>query len=288
MLKTDILKPLTLLHPKRTTKMSRILFLVLLTVSLTANAIVIRDDVDDSHYRVPTSELPALADLPGEGQGVLIAPQWVLTAAHAVSWQMSVDEVTINGIPRKVERLVIYPGYHKLPQAMVDAALKSGDASRIIAFLDASNDVALVKLAKPVTDVAPVTLYTGSDELGKIVKLLGKGATGTGATGQDPHGSHRTQLRRAYNRIIAVEDRWLCITFHKPPAALPLEGITGDGDSGGPLLIQVGDQWEVAGLASWKRRESSALVLHPGFYGQINYNVRVSHYAAWIKDVMSK
>ena len=270
------------------TAMRKFAFFFLSWVSLTANAIVIRDDVDDSRYRVSASELPALADLPGEGHGVLIAPQWVLTAAHAVSWQMSVDEVTLNGIPRKVERLVIYPGYHTLPQALVDAALKSGDASAIISYLAASDDVALVKLAQPVTDVAPVALYTGSDELGKIVELLGKGATGTGATGQDPHGSHRTQLRRAYNRIIAVEDRWLCLTFHKPPAALPLEGITGDGDSGGPLLLKVGDRWQVAGLASWKRGKDNAILLHPGFYGQTTYNVRVSHYAAWIKDVVSK
>lgn len=266
---------------------SKSLCLVLLVLSFSADAVVVRDDVDDGKYRVPDAELPALADLPMEGHGVLIDPRWILTAAHAVTWQSGgVHEVTINHIPRHVERLVLYPDYRKLPQSLVDKALKTGDATDIIAFLSASNDVALLKLTEPVTDVAPIALYRKGDELGRIVKIVGKGATGTGVSGQDASGSHRTALRRAFNRIIDVQDQWLCYTFHKPPSALPLEGISGDGDSGGPALIQVKGQWQVAGLASWKRGKDNAILLHPGFYGQTNYNVRVSHYANWIDRVI--
>lgn len=266
--------------------MHRLLFLPLFALSLAANAIVIRDDVDDSKYRVPASELPALADLPGEGHGLLIAPRWVLTAAHAVSWQMKVDEVTLNGVPRSVERMVIYPGYQKLPQNLIAEALKTGDAAKVIAFLAASNDVALLELAQPVTDVTPIALYRGGDEAGKTVKIIGKGATGNGVTGQIQNGSHRTELRRAFNVISDVKDRWLCYRFDKPPSALPLEGVTGDGDSGGPVLIQVGGRWELAGLASWKKGEGNAVVLQAGFYGQTVYNVRVSHYIDWINSVI--
>lgn len=266
---------------------SKSLCLALLVLSFSASAVVIRDDVEDARYRVPDAEMPALADLPMEGQGVLIDPRWVLTAAHAVTWQSGgVNEVTINHVPRHVERLVLYPGYRKLPQSLVDTALKTGDATQIIAFLSTSNDIALLKLSEPVTDVAPVALYRKDDEQGKIVKIVGKGATGTGSRGQDANGAHRTALRRAFNRITGVQGRWLCYQFHKPPSALPLEGISGDGDSGGPVLIQVKGQWEVAGLVSWKRGKDNAILLHPGFYGQTNYNVRVSHYAPWIDSVM--
>lgn len=66
--------------------MTRILLLILLAASSTASAIVIRDDVDDSEYRILASEFPALVDMPGEGHGVLIASQWVITAAHVLAW----------------------------------------------------------------------------------------------------------------------------------------------------------------------------------------------------------
>jgi hypothetical protein len=267
--------------------LSKPLCVVLFALSFSASAVVIRDDVDDAKYRVPDAELPALADLPMEGQGVLIDPRWVVTAAHAVTWQSGgVSEVTIDHVPRHVERVVLYPGYQKLPQPLVDRALKTNDATQIIAFLSASNDVALLKLSEPVTDVVPIAIYKKDDELGKSIKIMGKGATGTGASGQDANGAHRTALRRAFNKITGVQDRWLCYTFHKPPSALPLEGISGDGDSGGPVLIQVKDQWQVAGLVSWKRGKDNAILLHPGFYGQTNYNVRLSHYASWIDNVI--
>ena len=267
--------------------MARLVFLLLLVFSFSAGAVVIRDDVDEAKYRVPDSELLALADIPIEGHGILIDPRWVLTAAHAVTWQSDgVNDVTINHVPRHVEHLVLYPGYRKLPQSLVDKALKTGDATQIIAFLSASNDVALLKLSEPVTDVAPIAIYRGNDELGNIVKIVGKGATGTGSRGQDANGAHRTVLRRAFNKITSVQGQWLCYVFDKPPSALPLEGISGDGDSGGPVLVQVKGEWQVAGLASWKRGKDNALLLHPGFYGQTNYNVRLSHYANWIESVI--
>jgi hypothetical protein len=267
--------------------MPRLALLALLAVSSTANAIVIRHDVDDAKYRVPASEFPALADMPGEGHGVLIAPQWILTAAHAVTWQARIDEVSLNGVPRRVERLVVHPGYRKLPQPLIDEALKTGDATRVIAWLAASDDVALLKLAQPVTDIQPATLYRGGDEAGKLVEILGKGATGNGLTGQDPHGSHRTELRRAFNTIRSVQDRWISYEFHQPPAGQPLEGASGNGDSGGPVLLQAQDRWQVAGLTSWTSGQDHAVLLHPGHYGQITYNVRVSRFVAWIEGVMA-
>jgi len=86
--------------------MTRLLLLALLAVSVSASSIVIRDDVDDAQYRIPASEFPALADMPGEGHGVLIAPQWVITAAHAITWQSEIKQVTINGVPVIDEEVV--------------------------------------------------------------------------------------------------------------------------------------------------------------------------------------
>jgi hypothetical protein len=267
--------------------MARFLLLVLLAVSSTASAIVIRDDVDDTEYRMPMSELPALVDLPGEGHGVLIAPQWVVTAAHAITWQSEIKQVVINGISRGVERVVMHSGYKTLPQELIDQAMASGEAMLIVVFLASSDDIALVKLTQPVTDVAPVVIYKDSDEAGQVVKIVGKGATGTGATGHDPRGPNRTELRRAFNKITSAHDRWICYVFDEPLSALPLEGVTGNGDSGGPALIQGDDQWLLAGMAAWKVVQGNVMTARPGLYGQINCNVRLSHYIDWIESVIS-
>lgn len=277
--------------------MTRFLLLILLAVSSAASAIVIRDDVDDSKYRVPASEFPALVDMPGErheghdmpgeGHGVLIAPQWVITAAHTITWQSEIKQVVINGIPRDVERLVIHPGYKKPPQELINQASATGEGILAVMMIASSDDIALVKLTQPVTDVAPVVIYKDSDEPGQIVKIIGKGATGTGATGHDPGGPNRTELRRAFNKITSAHDRWFCYVFDEPASALPLEGKIGSGDSGGPALIRVDDQWRLAGLAAWGFIYGDFRTTRPGLYGQASCNVRLSHYIEWIEGVIS-
>ena len=67
-----------------------------------------------------------------EGHGVLIAPRWVVTAAHAVAWQPGMEVVVVGGAPRAVEKVILHAGYRKLPQDIIDAALKSGDATDVI------------------------------------------------------------------------------------------------------------------------------------------------------------
>ena len=273
-------------HLKKSRK-TRLLLLALFAVSSTASAIVIRDDLDDPQYRVPASELPALVDMPGEGHGVLIAPQWVVTAAHAVTWQTEIKEVLINGVSRDVERLVVHPAYVKPSQALIDQVMATGDATLLRVSLASSDDIALLKLKQPVTDVAPVVLYRGDDELGRIAKIVGKGATGNGATGYGAHDAHRTELRRAFNKITSADGRWFCYVFDPAPSALPLEGMTGNGDSGGAVLIQAKDQWLLAGLPSWATAQGDVRTLRMGLYGQSSCNVRISHYIDWIESTMS-
>lgn len=267
--------------------------LFILALSSTASAVVIRHDVADTDYRIPESHFPALADLPCEGHGVLIAAQWVVTAAHAVSsphMQESpqMHEVTINGVPRRIERIFMHPGYRKLPEALVEEALASGDGFRITEFLSVADDIALIRLAAPVSDVAPVALYRGDDEVGKIVEIVGKGATGNGMHGQPQQAPHRTALRRAFNTIIEADARWISHVFDTPDTGLALEGIGGNGDSGGPLLINGNGGVELVGLGSFnKYAQSEVRAFHAGLYGQTGYSVRVSRYIAWIESVLS-
>jgi len=181
----------------------------------------------------------------------------------------------------------VHPGYRTVPQTLIDQAMASGEAMLIVVFLASSDDIALIKLSHPVTDVAPVELYDGDNEAGQIARIIGKGATGTAAAGHHPNGPNRTELRRAFNAITSAYDRWLCYVFDEPPQALPLEGVLGNGDSGGPVLLQAGDRWLLAGLGSWKVVQGDVRTARPGRYGQTTCNVRVSHYLEWIGGVMS-
>lgn len=260
--------------------------LLLLLASFGADAVVIRDDVPDLRHRMAASEFPALADMPGEGHGVLIAPQWVITAAHAVSWQHALDVVVVGGTPRAVRGVIIHPGYKAPPQAMVDAALKSGDWEAFYAFLASSDDLALVQLAEPIADVEPVPIHSGP-VLGKVIRIMGRGATGTGSGGHALNAPRRTDLRQGYNKISVSEGRWIGYRFDQPPNALPLEASIGSGDSGGPILVAVGDAWHLAGISAWKRGVVTGTQVQPGRYGETSYGARLGNYADWIGSTIA-
>ncbi len=266
--------------------MTQVLVCTLLLLSFSVSAIVIRHDVEDAKYRIQATEFPALADMPSEGHGVLIAPQWVVTAAHAVTWQAEVKHIMVGGIPRAVERIEIHPGYKAPSKQLLDQALATWDWTLFRVLLASSDDIALLKLVKPVTDVAPVAMFNGKSEFGQIVKIIGKGAEGNGVSGYQFSDPHRTELRRAYNKVTSADGRWLCYLFDSSVDALPLEGGSGSGDSGGPVLIEDKTGWLLAGLTSWTDLQSTNRT--PGRYGQVTCNVRLNHYKEWIQGVISK
>jgi hypothetical protein len=266
--------------------MTRLLALLLLCTASAADAIVVRHDVDDARYRVDAGELPALVDLPGEGHGVLIAPTWVLTAAHTVAGHAPTT-VTLGDACRQVKRVVVHDGYRPLPDAVVQRVLANKDATEILPLLAASADIALVELAGPVADIAPMPLFRGRDEQGRLAKLVGKGGTGTGLEGQPVHSPHRTELRRAFNTIDYADERWLGYAFDRGDAAHPLEGVGGNGDSGSPVLVEVDGQWRVAGLMAWKVAGGDPATHRAGKYGAEFRTTRVSSYLEWIDATLA-
>ena len=275
--------------------------LAFLLVTAAANAIVIRSDVPDSRYRVPASALPALADLPMEGHGTLIAKRWVLTAGHAVQMMRTMPEhryVTIAGKRIAVVRIIVYPDFPKSwtqwNELLKHMQTEDPDAwmAGFASYRAAMHDIALLELATPVEAVEPVKLYLRPDELGRVVEIFGKGATGNSLTGAAPDAPHRTQLRRAYNRIIAAKNQWLYYKFDCGSAALPLEGMTASGDSGGPVLIDDHGTWKLAGVAQGlDGTKSDLLAMRAGTFrmgvcGQVVSSTRVSFYARWIEDTI--
>lgn len=262
----------------------RVFWTAMLLASCPAQAVVIRHDVEDTKYQVDAAEIPVLADLAHEGHGVLVAPQWVVTAAHATQWH-PVTAISLAGKCREVERVVVHPGYRDLKDA--PAELKSGDAAPIMAWMAGSADIALIKLKEPVSGLAPLALYRGDDELGRQVKLYGKGATGDGVRGRSPHAPHRSELRRGFNTVDSVDPAWLGFRFDSGDAALALEGTSGSGDSGGPVLMEDQGRWVLAGIIAREHVDGDLATARSGFYGMRTWQVRISHYADWIDGVIA-
>jgi Trypsin len=258
-----------------------VIFVLLFTVAPT-NAVVIRHDVAAVKYLATPNGLPALVDLPHEGHGILIAPQWVVTVAHTVFYDYRGKSILVGDTLYTISHVIFQPGQRPLPEAGF-----SGDSAPLMAYLHGNNDIALIKLEKPVKGVQFLEIYRGREELGKQVRLFGKGRTGDGLAGEDA-ASRRGILRMGENQISAVQGNWLVYRFDAPSkGALPLEAMQGGGDSGGAVLITVGGKVYLAGLPSWQRYEGDLKDFKGGLYGADAYQVRLSSYAAWIDEIRS-
>jgi hypothetical protein len=262
-------------------KLPCLLAIGLALVCLNAQAIIMRHDVSDDKYKVAASEFPALVDLPIEGHGVLIAPAWIITLASAVA-NKDIHEVTINGRPRAVARIVIHPGYKPTPREYY-----SGDATPLLLFERDLDDIAMIELKDPVSDVAPALLYRGEDERNEVVEILGKGATGNGLIGQYSTASYRGELHRAYTRVESADGHWIKLRFQTKREAEPLEGMPGNGDEGGPVLMKIHGTLTMVGLM-WRLYAAGNLANYRYFvYEDETYEVRISHYAPWMDKVMA-
>ncbi|RUL65771.1 trypsin-like serine protease [Dyella dinghuensis] len=274
-------------------------FLAALATTVPTHAVVTRHDVPDASYVVATNAFPALVDLPGGGQGVLIARQWVVTAGHTtLDMPEHGNYVVINGKRRAVSRVVRYPDYLNFSAKWTTLfrGVKSTDATswmaKYVSVRALMHDIALLQLASPVEDVTPIPLYRHSDEHGKIAKIYGRGVTGNDLKGADPNATSDGKLRRAYNRIVRSDNQLLVYRFDCGADALPLEGVIGDGDSGGPVLVEDAGIWKLAGIAhGLDAQKMDYFTMHAGAYrqgvcGQDFSNARISYFAHWIDSVV--
>jgi len=232
-------------------------------LTFSAQGIVIRHDVADEKYAATIEDFPPLATLYAIGvHGTLISPQWVVTAGHTIFCMEPGDKIKV--------------GYH---WAEVEARYAHADYK-----LDGENDIALIKLKKPMLAVKPAKLYRQSDESHQDIWFIGSGGTGTGIEGQTiSYKENNGKLRKAQNRIEDVSTREVSFTFDENDKALPLEGVSGNADSGGPAYKLIGNDYYLYGISS----RNDSYFKDVGEYGVNEVYSRVSYHATWVDNVMA-
>lgn len=230
-------------------------------------AIIIRHDREDRTHHADPADFPFLADV-GVAHGTLIAPDWILTAAHVANGVSPVSGVVmVRGKTVNVLRIVYHPSWvGDLPEGFAEPSWV---------------DLALLQLAEPISDVEPVALYDGKDEKGRTVTFVGRGKTGDGRGG--PHREDRV-LRSAENEVTKAEDHLLYFRFNRPPEGLNREGIGGPGDSGGPALTRTDDKLFIVGVCF--RNDGQGRGDAEFKYGTHDVYTRVSTNMDWIREVM--
>ncbi|OUS52255.1 peptidase [Shewanella sp. SACH] len=255
-------------------------FLFLSFLSLCTNAVVKRHDIPPEKYVLEKGP-EYLIDMPHEGHGVLIDPQWVVTVAHTIFYDYVEKNLKIGSKTYQIEKVHIPPDYTEPSKNLL-----IGDLAPLMSFFKSRSDIALIKLTSPVSDVEPVNMYTGENEVGEIITVYGRGATGNGLAGEDPDTKSLRVMNQFQNIVESAEGNWIAFTFNKPENALPLEGMHGSGDSGGASVIFQGGTPFLVGLSSWQLGHGDISTFKGGLYGTIAYQVRVSNYRDWILRVM--
>ncbi len=227
--------------------------------------IIIRHDTDDSKYVELGKKYQSICHFP-MGEGVLIDSEWVLTAGH-VGNDLKQDlhdgykpKATMEARDYEISTVIVHPGFHPI-----------------------DDDIALVKLKKPVAGIVPASLYRQRDETGKMITIVGLGDTGDGITGP----THWDKIiRGATNLVDGADAEWIWFDFDSPASSgtTELEGISGPGDSGGPAFINDHGVNYVAGISSHQDDENGK----KGTYGVVEYYTRVSSYFNWIEEIISK
>lgn len=234
-----------------------------------ASPIIMRHDVFEAHFLELSSQFPPVVSArPAEarrglgGEGTLIDPSWILTAAHVAAELRPGDLAEVSGVVARIDHIVLHPEWHRVT--------------------DVKWEVALLHLAEPIRQVSPAALYTWSNEAGLEVTFVGRGGTGTGLTGEEDR-----RLRAATNRVEKAEGPFLHFRFDAPEdsAATAPEGISGPSDSGGAAFLLLDDKLFVFGVSFWQ--DSWPTGRQQGRYGVVEHYTRVSCFRDWVRKELS-
>jgi hypothetical protein len=259
-----------------------------------ARAGSIRADRDEADYRAlgldsRYASVGSITWLFGlaRGSGTLISPRWVLTAGHVVD---SSGARTFRAGGTASNNGTAFTGAQNIPH-------ESWSSSQILAGFD----IGLIRLTNPVTNIAPASRFTASDEVGRIGTSVGFGVFATGTTPANP--LETVSDKRAGQNVLDAQGNSayagagngiIAADFDDPGNAdglnsygstdpLNLEYCVTSGDSGGGVFVDVGARAFIAAVHSFVEDPYSAAdddSLYHDTYG----STRVSLFNQWIDD----
>jgi secreted trypsin-like serine protease len=261
-------------------RLTALFSVALISSSLPSSAIVIRDDQPDANYIALGSEANYSASgFIGANMlgGTLIAPEYVLTAAHIQGdIAPGVTTFTVGGVAYTIAEQRPHPQFN--PTTF-------------------ENDINVLRLASPVANVSPAAYNTSVPELGATITIIGYGISGNGLTGANAPAGQR---RGAQNMVDAFGFEGLIPAtsfvgdFDRPPLTpldtsvplgsaipLPLEGTTALFDSGGGVYADFGSGSVLIGINSFVGSTDGT---NNSDYGDLFGATRVSLYGDFIRS----